>query len=143
MPAAVPSRGPRPSSRRRHPARGGPDRVFRSTLRAAVANIGAVVVSHAAGVRVTPRLVRDGDENRLTGYAALPVNINPYSDFGRVEPVVGAILPAPGVYDFVFDTPPQAKPGKFTFHMWVDDTTPPAVRLLAGRARTIRLAVTD
>jgi subtilisin family serine protease len=121
----------------------GPEQVFRLTVRGKVANFGAVVLSHANGVRVAPRLVVAGDENRLLGFTALPVNNNPYQAYGRIEPVVGAVLPAPGAYDFVFDTPADAKPGKFTFRIWVNDVTPPTVRLLSSKGGTIRLAVAD
>ena len=124
----------------------GPEQVFRLTVEQKVANFGAVVVSRATGVRVSPRLVIAGDENRLVGYTALPVNLNPYQRYGRVEPVVGAVLPAPGSYDFVFDTPAGARPGKFTFRVWVNDVTPPSVRRLTARTTprgTVRLAVSD
>jgi subtilisin family serine protease len=121
----------------------GPEQVFRFTLKKPAANFGAVVVSQAAHVRVSPRLVAGGDENRLVGYTALPVDLNPYLGFGRVEPVVGAVLAAPRAYDFVFDTPAGAKPGKFTFRVWVNDTSPPSIRALPAPRGTIRLAVTD
>jgi Subtilase family len=125
---------------------GGPEEVFRLTLKRTVANFGAVVVSHANGVTVAPRLVVADDENRLLGETALPVDINPYADYGRLVPAVGAVLPTPGSYDFVFDTPTGGKPGRFTFRVWVDDVTPPAVRLLTptvARNGIVRFAVTD
>jgi hypothetical protein len=87
-----------------------------------------------------------GDENRLTGFTALPVNDNPYQLFGVVEPVVGAIAPALGQYDVVFDTPAGAHPGKFTFRVWVNDVTPPKARLLTRAVRRgspIRIAISD
>jgi hypothetical protein len=121
----------------------GPEQVFRFTLKKTVANFGAVVVTRAHGVRVSPRLVVAGDENRLIGYTAIPVDLNPYADYGRVVPVVGAVSPATGAYDVVFDTPAGGKPGKFTFRFWVNDTTPPAIRALPSTGRTLRLAVTD
>jgi subtilisin family serine protease len=121
----------------------GPEQVFRFRLTAAVANFGAVVVSQAKGVRVSPRLVVADDENRMLGYTALPVNLNPYAGYGRVVPAVGAVLAAPGAYDFVFDTPAGAKPGKFTFRVWVNDTTPPRVRALRATRGTLRLGITD
>jgi subtilisin family serine protease len=125
---------------------GGPEQVFRFTLRKRVANFGAVVLSSARGVQVSPRLVAGDDENRLVGYTGLPTSLNPYGEFGRPEPVVAAVLPDPGAYDLVFDTPTGAKPGAFTFRFWVDDTTPPSIRLLdrttiAGRP--LRFAVHD
>ncbi|HEY2208656.1 MAG TPA: S8 family serine peptidase [Gaiellaceae bacterium] len=125
---------------------GGPEQVFRFTLRRKVANFGAVILEHARGVRVSPRLVADADENRVVGYTGIPANLNPYQAFGRAEPVVGAVLPDPGAYDFVFDTPTRGKPGAFTFRFWVNDTSPPSIRRLARTnlvGRPIRLAVRD
>src|SRR5207244_7727251 len=67
------------------------------------------------GVRIQPRVVVAGDENRLTGYAGLPITLNPYlPTFDRLEPVVGAILPAPGAYDVVFDTTSRLRDRKST-----------------------------
>ncbi|MGH3049586.1 MAG: S8 family serine peptidase, partial [Gaiellaceae bacterium] len=124
----------------------GPEQVFRFTLRQKVANFGVVVLTHATGVRVSPRLVLAGDENRLVGYTGVPATLNPYVGLGRAYPVVGAVLPSTGAYDIVFDTPKGAKPGKFLFRLWVNDTTPPKVKLLAASVRAgtpIRLAVSD
>ncbi|HEY2373267.1 MAG TPA: S8 family serine peptidase [Gaiellaceae bacterium] len=124
----------------------GPEQVFQLTVTKPVANIGGVILSRAKGVRVTVRLVVAGDENRLTGYDGLPVNLNPYQDYGRVEPAVAAIAPAPGKYDLVFDTPAGAKPGRFTFRVWSNDVTPPSIRILARtlrRGAALKFAVTD
>ena len=90
---------------------------------------------HARGVRVSPRLVAGDDENRVVGYTGIPASLNPYQGFDRAEPVVGAVLPDPGTYEFVFDTPTGAKPGAFTFRFWVNDTSPPSIRLLDRHAR--------
>jgi subtilisin family serine protease len=124
----------------------GPEQVFRFTLTRPVANFGVVVLTHAKGVRVSPRLVRAGDENRLLGDTGLPVALNPYAGLPRAYPVVGAVLPLPGTYDFVFDTPTGAKPGRFLFRFWVNDTTAPNVQLLHSSVRAgepIRLSVRD
>ena len=125
---------------------GGPEQVFRFTLRTRVANFGAVVVASARGVRVSPRLVSGGDENRLVGYTGLPTSLNPYQQFARLEPVVAAVLPDSGTYDLVFDTPTGAKAGAFTFRFWVNDTTPPSIRILERSTiagRSLRFAVRD
>ncbi|MER3409699.1 MAG: hypothetical protein C4306_06300 [Thermoleophilia bacterium] len=126
----------------------GPEQVFRVVVRRPVANLGVRVLSAARGVRVTPRLVLAGDENRLAGYAALPLDINPYrASFGTPIPVAGALAPAPGAYDLVFDTPPAARPGPFVFRLWMDDVAPPRLRLLTRAVRLgtsrLLLAVTD
>jgi hypothetical protein len=125
----------------------GPEQVFRFRLTRPVANFGVVVASQGRGVHVQPRVVRAGDENRLTGYAGLPLNLNPYlSRYDQVSPTAGAVRPDPGSYDIVFDTPSRRASGKFTFRFWINDTTPPRVRLLTRTVRAgglVRLAVTD
>jgi hypothetical protein len=56
-------------------------------------------------VKVEPRIVEDLDENRLTGYAALPTNLNPYLEqFGNPVLAAAAIRPLAGTYDVVFDS---------------------------------------
>jgi subtilisin family serine protease len=124
----------------------GPEQVFRFAVRKPLTNFGVVVLSRATGVTVSPRLVHAGDENRVVGYTGLPVTLNPYVGTSHVYPVVGAILPTPGSYDIVFDTPQGGTAGKFLFRLWVNDTTPPHVKLLAStdvQGTPIRLAVSD
>jgi hypothetical protein len=125
---------------------GGPEQVFRFTLRRPVANFGIAIVRHAKGVQISPRLVAGNDENRVVGYTGMPASLNPYLGLSHAEPAVGAVLPDPGTYEFVFDTPTHAKPGAFTFRFWVNDTTPPSIRRL-GRVvtigRSLRFAVHD
>ena len=85
-----------------------------------------------------PRVVAAGDENRLTGNPGLPLVINPYLDsFGAARPVAGAIRPGAGTYDVVFDTPacPPGSGPAFTFRFWVNDVTPPTVRLLVAHGK--------
>ena len=125
----------------------GPEQVFRVVVRRPVANLGVVITSRAPGVRVEPRLVADGDENRLTGYAALPFDLNPYVDeFESPVLAAGAIVPPPGTYDVVFDSATRAGAGAFRFRFWVDDTTPPSARLVnrtVAASRPIRFRVGD
>nr|MBA2373445.1 S8 family serine peptidase [Chloroflexota bacterium] len=114
----------------------GPERVFRVTLARPAVNFGVVITSRAKGIRVEPRIVLAGDERRLTGYAALPFNLNPYlRTFGDLVLASGAILPAAGAYDVVFDSPSPARAGKFSFRYWLNDTTPPTTVLRTKRVR--------
>jgi len=128
--------------------------VFRVRITRPVANFGVVLLSstRATRFRPSPRVVAAGDENRLTGNAGLPLVINPYLDsFGAPRPVAGAIRPVPGSYDVVFETPVAvtpsgAGPGAYTFRYWVNDISPPSVRLLTRTVKPgarLRLAVTD
>jgi hypothetical protein len=125
----------------------GPERVFRVRVDRPVANFGVVIVTRGKGVAVEPRVVVARDENRLTGYAALPVNLNPYlAGFGERTLVAGALAPAPGVYDVVFDSASAQGAGAFTFRFWVDDRTRPSARLVTRtvrRGEPIRIRVAD
>ena len=118
--------------------------VYRLQLRRRVANLGVAVTSLARGVRVEPRIVRAGNENRLAGYTALPYDQNPYrGSYGAHRLVAGVLLPAPGVYDVVFDTPRNARPGGFRFRLWLGDVQPPTVRLRGVRGGFLEVAVSD
>src|SRR5581483_1429443 len=122
----------------------GPEQVFRVVLSKRVANFGVVVTGHAPGVSVTPRIVFPGDENRLVGVPALPEAENPYQDtFGQLEPVSAVIAPSSRTYDVVFDTRGKSQAGPFTFKLWVNDTTPPVVKVLKSPAGRVDLAVAD
>ena len=125
----------------------GPEQVFRVALPRRVANVGVVITSRAPGVRVEPRFVENGDENRLTGYAALPFDLNPYVDeFEDPTLVSGAIMPAPGTYAVVFDSPTRAGAGAFKFRLWIGDTTPPSAKLTTRSVRVglpLRVRVRD
>ena len=67
----------------------GPETVYRVRLTRAAKNFGVVVTSQPPGNRVEPRVVTGLDENRLTGYAGLPVHHNPYLD-GFQRPLLAA-----------------------------------------------------
>jgi hypothetical protein len=102
------------------------------------------VIARNRDVRVEPRVVRAGDENRLAGYTGLPFDQNPYrSTYGRHRLVAGVVLPAPGAYDVVFDTPRGARSGAFRFRFWQGDVRPPSVRVLGVRNHFLELALSD
>jgi subtilisin family serine protease len=114
----------------------GPELVYRVRIARPVANFGVVVTRLGRGTRVEPRVVAVLDENRVTGYAGLPFAYSPY--LGEVfEPllVAGSLSPVPGDYAVVFDSATPATAGSFTFRFWLNDVTPPTVRV---RARTVR-----
>jgi subtilisin family serine protease len=108
----------------------GPERVFRLRLTKRIANFGVVITQRGRGSRVEPRVVAALDENRLTGFAGLPVNHNPYMDeFRDGVLVAGALSPVPGEYAVVFDSAARAGAGTFTFRYWINDVTAPVLRL--------------
>jgi subtilisin family serine protease len=118
----------------------GPEVVYRVRIARPVANFGVAVLSG----RAVPHVVRAGDENWLTGYAGVPVDLNPYfMRFGERRPIAGAILPRPGVYDVVFDTRAPAQAGPFRFRFWVNDVARPRLRVVPSTPGTIAVAVVE
>jgi subtilisin family serine protease len=118
----------------------GPEVVYRFRVTRPIANFGVAVLSGHA----IPHVVFAGDENHLVGFPGLPSDINPYlSSFGEARPVAGAILPANGAYDIVFDTRAGIRPGPFTFRFWANDTTPPRVGILSGSHARIVVTISD
>jgi subtilisin family serine protease len=121
----------------------GPEQVFRLSLARARQNFGVVVTSQARGVSVSPRIVR-GNESKLAGLTALPINVNPYVDnFDMPEPAAGVLRPAAGVYYVVFDTTTAARAGCYSFRFWVDDVRPPRLRVLSSRSGLLTVAISD
>ena len=125
----------------------GPERVFALHLSRRVANFGVVVIQRGRSSRVEPRVVAGLDENRLTGYAGLPVNHNPYmEEFREGLLSAGALSPAPGEYAVVFDSSTRSGAGAFSFRYWVNDVTPPVLRVQArtvARGKPLRVSAND
>jgi subtilisin family serine protease len=131
--------------RYRYPTNGdgsypGPEVAFAFRVTKPIANFGVAVLSGHA----VPHVVFAGDENHLAGLAGLPSNINPYlQTYGAPRLVSGAILPAPGKYEIVFDTRSAKRAGPFTFRFWVNDVTPPSVRVVSKSGGKVTLSITD
>jgi subtilisin family serine protease len=118
--------------------------VYRVRIRRRIANFGVAITSLDPGVRAEPRIVLAGDENRLAGYTALPFDGNAYhGSYGNHRLVAGVLLPAPGVYDVVFDTPRNARAVGFRFRFWLGDVTPPTLRVRGVRNGLLEVAVRD
>jgi subtilisin family serine protease len=136
--------GPSRVSVYRYPTAGdatypGPERAYAVTVSGRPANFGVVALTG----KVTPHVVFDGHEDHLAGYAGLPLDLNPYrATYGRSVRVAGAVLPAPGTYDVVFDTHSAGQAGPFTFRYWLNDVTPPRLKVTPLRG-ALTVAVRD
>ena len=117
----------------------GPERAYSVTVTGHPANFGVVVTSG----RATPHITFDAAEDHLAGYTSLPLDLNPYrKSYGASVAASGVVLPAAGPYDIVFDTRSAAQAGPFTFRYWVNDVTPPTLRV-TGTKGAIMVAATD
>jgi subtilisin family serine protease len=105
-----------------------------------VANFGVAVLSGHA----VPHVVFEGDENHLVGFTGLPTALNPYLEsFGEARPVAGAVLPAPGTYEIVFDTRTASRAGPFSFRFWMNDTAPPRIGVVSATGGSISVSISD
>ncbi len=132
-------------SRYRFPTAGdssyrGPEVAYLVHVIRPIANFGVAVLSGKA----IPHVVFARDENHLTGFAGLPTDLNPYrASYGDVRPVAGAVLPAEGTYEIVFDTLNASDAGPFTFRFWLNDTKPPALKILSTTGGAITVSIAD
>ena len=121
----------------------GPEVVYRVRISRNAANFGVVITSRDRGTGIEPRILLADDQSRLAGNTALPIDQNPYrSQYFEHRLVAGIVLPTRGAYYVVFDSPEGARPGGFTFRLWIGDVTPPRIRLVSGGRRAV-FAVTD
>ena len=119
----------------------GPEQVFRFVLHRAGRQRGRghpLAGPRPEGQRLAPPRPcgRRGPDRRLHGPSAPDQSRTRRASSAR-EPAVGVFRPSPGAYDLVFDTPNGRAPGPFTFRFWVNDTTPPTVRLLSRSVRKV------
>jgi subtilisin family serine protease len=130
-------------TRYRYPTAGdvaypGAERAYRIRVPVGAANAGVAVLSG----KVFPHITLEGSEDRLAGYTALPLDLNPYRrSYGSRRRVAAVVLPAGGTYDVVFDST-RTGGGPFTFRYWVSDVTPPRLRIRSSRG-SIVVAATD
>jgi hypothetical protein len=116
----------------------GPERVYRIRLPAGAANAGVAVLTG----NVYPHITLTGSEDRLAGYTAMPLDFNPYRrSYGLRRRIAAVVLPAGGTYDVVFDST-NAGGRPFTFRYWVNDVTPPKLKLRSTRG-SILVSATD
>ena len=123
----------------------GPEQLWRFQLAPGAVNAG-VTIETAAGVVAYPILLTARDENRVAGESGLPLNVGPLPSRDSIVPAAGLDAPAPGFWWVAVESPP-GKAGPYRIHLWVDDVTPPHIRVLGqafvGGRHVLRLHITD
>jgi subtilisin family serine protease len=131
----------------------GAEQVYVTTLDRPVANIGVAADLVSANALIDPFFLGSLDENNVQGLAGSPVNANPLT-FGFRLPngAAGTVFPRP--QDFFVSVDSGRDPftnrrlaGQYRLRSWVNDVTPPTVRLLttavASGRPTLAVRATD
>jgi minor extracellular serine protease Vpr len=117
----------------------GSETVYETFVDRPAVNAGVAIVSETPGARVDPFYLGAQDENTVQGFAGTPVNVNALTS-GYLLPIgaAGASFPRQQRFFVVVDSgrdrfDSRSLAGRYTLRSWVDDVTPPSIRLLTTR----------
>jgi subtilisin family serine protease len=117
----------------------GAETVYRTSLDRPAVNVGVSVLAHSPGSQIDPWYLGALDENTVQGFAGMPVNVNPLTyDYLAADGAAGASFPRQGTYYVAVDSGRErftgrSEAGSYLLRSWVNDVTPPTLRLLTTR----------
>jgi hypothetical protein len=117
----------------------GAETVYRTTIDRPAANAGVSVLDRSSGSRIDPWYLGALDEWTVQGVAGTPVNVNELTyDYLVPDGAAGASFPRQGTYYVAVDSgrarfTGRSYAGTYTLRSWVNDVTPPTLRLLTTR----------
>jgi minor extracellular serine protease Vpr len=117
----------------------GAEKVYVTTLNAPAANAGVSVVGRVAGVQIDPFYLGALDENTVQGFAGTPVDVNALT-YDYLDPIsaAGSSFPRQQTFYVAVDSGRDRFTGKrlagpYLLRSWVNDVTPPSLKLLTTR----------
>src|SRR5207253_3685632 len=117
----------------------GAEKLYVTHLNVPAANIGVAVTRHSPGSRIDPFLLGAPDENEVQGFAGTPVDVNNLTvDYLAPLGAAAAALPREQAFYVAVDSgrdlyTDRRLAGSYVLRSWVNDVTPPTVRLLTAR----------
>lgn len=117
----------------------GAEHLYWTSINQPVVNWGVSVLSSTPGSVIDPFVLGSKDENDVQGYAGIPTNVNALTyDFNVDVGAAGSQFPR--IQQFFISVDSRSDPftnkplpGKYLLNSWVNDLTPPAMRLLTTR----------
>jgi subtilisin family serine protease len=104
-----------------------------------VVNMGVSVLAASNGAIVDPFVLGSKDENDVQGYAGIPTDVNALTFDNQID-VGAAGVQFPRLQRFYVAVDSRADPftnksqkGRYLLNAWIDDLSPPAVRVLTTR----------
>ena len=117
----------------------GSETLYSVDLEQPVVNFGVSILGSSGNAVVDPWVLTAKDENEVSGYAGTPVNVNDLTVDAKVD-IGAAGAQFPRLQRLYVSVDSRADPftnttakGKYILNAWVDDLTPPAVRMLTTR----------
>ena len=117
-------------------AEDGAEKVYATALNAPAANAGVSVVAEDPGAQVDPFYLGALDENTVQGYAGTPVDVNALT-YDYLDPIgaAGSSFPRQQTFYVAVDSGRdrfngRSLAGRYILRSWVNDVTPPNVKLL-------------
>ncbi len=117
----------------------GAETVYVTSINEPAANAGVSVVGESPGVRVDPWYLGAKDENTVQGFAGTPVDVNALT-YDYLVPVGAAGVSFPRQQTFYVSVDSgrdrftgRSLAGHYVLRSWVNDVTPPTVKLLTTR----------
>jgi subtilisin family serine protease len=117
----------------------GAEHLYSFEVNQPIVNFGVSVLGASPGALIDPFVLGSKDENDVQGYAGIPTDVNSLTFDANID-VGAAGVQFPRLQRFYVSVDSRADPftnrsqkGKYLLNAWVDDLTPPAVRILTKR----------
>jgi subtilisin family serine protease len=139
--------GPAPSYTGAPMDEGGAEKLYVTRVNRPVANIGVSVPLSSNEARIHPWFLGAKDENRVEGLAGTPVNVNAFmADYRADVGAAAAIFPRQQRFYVAVDSgrdefSGKQLPGRYVLRSWVNDVSPPSLRLVTSRVAAGRSLV--
>ena len=117
----------------------GSEHLYYTEINEPAVNFGVSVIASSPGALIDPFVLGSPNENDVQGYAGTPTDVNALTFDSNIDiGAAGAQFPRLQRFYIAVDSradPYTDKPlkGKYLLNAWVDDLTPPSVRLLTTR----------
>jgi hypothetical protein len=117
----------------------GAEHLYSVEINQPIVNFGVSVLASSANALIDPFVLGSKDENDVQGYAGIPTDVNSLTFDSNVD-VGAAGAEFPRLQRFYVAVDSRADPftnksqkGQYLLNAWIDDLTPPAVRILTTR----------
>ncbi len=117
----------------------GAEHLYSFDVNEPIVNFGVSVLASSPGSLIDPFVLGSKNENDVQGYAGIPTDVNSLTYDANID-VGAAGVQFPRLQRFFVSVDSRADPftnkslkGKYLLNAWVDDLTPPALRILTTR----------